>query len=465
MAYPDVYFRQFDFQSYQNANPNRPLPGNKVNADLNAVAEFSTEIVAFIKGSLRDDGKIANSSVGFDQLTIDVRAQLGDAAAVQTVLSARDAAAASATAAASSATSASTSATNAAASATSAATSATNAATSATNAANSATAAAGSATSAAASATVVAGVQYAFDTSTAMADPGGPGNLRFNNATVASVTALAFDNQSSATGNPDISAFIAHWGDSSNSVRGTIVVRKIGTPATFAIFNVNGAVTNNTTWLQVPVAFVASNGALSAADSLSVQFTRAGDAGTMTGPGVSVDSEVAIFNGTTGTAVKRATGTGVAKLTSGVLGVAGTGDTATFGTIELGNASDTTISRASAGVIAVEGVNLTPNIPQNSKSANYTTVLADANTHLLHPSSDNNARTFTIDSNANVAYPVGTCITFVNKINTLTIAITADTLTLAGSGATVSRSLAANGIATAVKISSTEWMISGAGLS
>lgn len=101
---------------------------------------------------------------------------------------------------------------------------------------------------------------------------------------------------------------------------------------------------------------------------------------------------------------------------------------------------------------------------QNSQSTAYTTVAADANKHILHPTADNNARTFTIDSNANVAYPVGTMITFVNQINTVTIAITSDTLTLAGVGTTGSRTLAASGIATALKIASTSWIISGTGL-
>lgn len=104
-------------------------------------------------------------------------------------------------------------------------------------------------------------------------------------------------------------------------------------------------------------------------------------------------------------------------------------------------------------------------ITQNSQIVAYTTVLTDAGKHLLHPSSDNNPRTFTIDSNANVPYPLGTTITFVNKINTLTIAITTDTLTFASVGSTGSRTLAANSIATAMKIASTEWIISGSGLS
>lgn len=115
-------------------------------------------------------------------------------------------------------------------------------------------------------------------------------------------------------------------------------------------------------------------------------------------------------------------------------------------------------------ILGTVGASVTT-IAQLSKSANYTTVLADAGRHILHPTADNNARTFTIDSNANVAYPIGTAITFVNQINTVTIAITSDTLTLAGAGSTGSRTLAANGIATALKIETTNWIISGTGLS
>jgi len=105
------------------------------------------------------------------------------------------------------------------------------------------------------------------------------------------------------------------------------------------------------------------------------------------------------------------------------------------------------------------------NIPQNPQSTNYTAVLADRGWHLFHPSSDNNPRTFTIPANSSVAYPVGTAITFVNKINVLTIAINTDTLTWAEDGSTGSRTLGANGICTALKITSTEWLISGVGLS
>lgn len=105
-------------------------------------------------------------------------------------------------------------------------------------------------------------------------------------------------------------------------------------------------------------------------------------------------------------------------------------------------------------------------IPQNSQSAAYTLVLADAGKHVLHPSADTTARIFTIPANASVAFPIGTAVTFINQNagGVITIAITTDTMRLAGDGTTGSRTLAANGTATAVKITTTEWLISGINL-
>jgi hypothetical protein len=104
-------------------------------------------------------------------------------------------------------------------------------------------------------------------------------------------------------------------------------------------------------------------------------------------------------------------------------------------------------------------------IPQNSQSAAYTLVLADSGKHIFHPSTDANARTFTIPANSSVAYPIGTAVTFVNMTSqVVTIAITSDTLTLSPAGTTGSRSLAQFGSATALKIAATQWLISGSGL-
>jgi hypothetical protein len=60
---------------------------------------------------------------------------------------------------------------------------------------------------------------------------------------------------------------------------------------------------------------------------------------------------------------------------------------------------------------------------------------------------------------------VGTALTFVNAANTLTIAITSDTMYLSGdTGTTGSRTLGSYGMATALKIASTTWIISGSNL-
>jgi uncharacterized protein YdeI (BOF family) len=105
-------------------------------------------------------------------------------------------------------------------------------------------------------------------------------------------------------------------------------------------------------------------------------------------------------------------------------------------------------------------------VPQSIKSANYTFVSTDAGSHVLHPSADTTARTFTIPANSSVPYPIGSTLTFVNQngAGAVTIAITTDTMRWAGTTFTGSRTLQANGIATALKITSTEWIISGTGL-
>lgn len=101
-------------------------------------------------------------------------------------------------------------------------------------------------------------------------------------------------------------------------------------------------------------------------------------------------------------------------------------------------------------------------VPQNSQSTSYVTVAADSGKHIYTATG---SITLTIAANSSVAYPVGTAITFVNtNASSVTIAINTDTMTLAGTTTTGSRTLAQNGVATALKITSTSWLISGTGL-
>jgi len=163
-----------------------------------------------------------------------------------------------------------------------------------------------------------------------------------------------------------------------------------------------------------------------------------------------VTGTLAVANG--GTGVTTSTGTG-----NVVLSTSPTFTTPALGTPASGNLSSCTADGTNSVGFLI--------IPQNSQSAAYTLVLADAGKHILHPSTDANARTFTIPANSSVAYTIGTAITFINMTSqVVTIAITTDTMYLSSAGTTGSRSLAQYGSATAVKMTSTTWLISGSGL-
>lgn len=85
---------------------------------------------------------------------------------------------------------------------------------------------------------------------------------------------------------------------------------------------------------------------------------------------------------------------------------------------------------------------------------------------LLHPTSDATARTVTIPSNATLPLLLGSSFDVINQngAGVVTIAITTDTLRWLPTGGTGSRTLAANGRATVTKITDTEWVITGVGL-
>jgi hypothetical protein len=103
---------------------------------------------------------------------------------------------------------------------------------------------------------------------------------------------------------------------------------------------------------------------------------------------------------------------------------------------------------------------------QNPQTGNYTLALSDADCDMLHPAGAGAGDVLTIPANSSVPFEVGTRIRFINRdtTNAVSIAINTDTLRLSPGGDTGTRTLAAFGMAEAVKISSTEWMISGTGL-
>lgn len=141
------------------------------------------------------------------------------------------------------------------------------------------------------------------------------------------------------------------------------------------------------------------------------------------------------------------------------------GDFATLaGTETLTNKTITSINAASTvsdtGTIATNSVGFR-GIPQNSQTASYTLALADNGKHISITTGG-----VIIPANSSIAFPIGaTVAVFNNSGSSQTISITTDTLRQAGTTSTGSRTLANYGLATAVKVAATTWVISGAGLS
>ena len=156
-----------------------------------------------------------------------------------------------------------------------------------------------------------------------------------------------------------------------------------------------------------------------------------------------------------------------------------TGTPTTVAGYGITNGLTTTVAAATYAPIASPTFTGTPAVPDNAtpntnhavgyrdapqvfQTDNYTLVLADRGKSVVI---NGTSKTATIPANSAVPFPIGTVIIFINLNSTpLSIAITTDTLTLANSTTTGTRTLAQNGLATCVKITATSWLISGAGL-
>lgn len=146
--------------------------------------------------------------------------------------------------------------------------------------------------------------RWNFLTAITNADPG-TGNIKFDSATPASVAHIYISNLTGDSGNPDLTTFIQTWDDSTNTVRGNINISDAA--GNNFVFQVTGAITNNTTWSSIPVTYVSNGGTFTAADALGVGFSRAGDkgingagSGNFNGPGSSVANTPVVFADTSG---------------------------------------------------------------------------------------------------------------------------------------------------------------------
>lgn len=234
-----------------------------------------------------------------------------------------------------------------------------------------------------------AGINYKWNSSTSAGDPGTGKILISDAGTVLNISETDDDGNS-------LSAIIATYDDSTTTTnRGSFYIMKTGGVG-LKVFKITSAITDNGTYDSF-TGTVTTVGSFSDNDECFCYFIPTGDKGAdgvgtgdVVGPSSSVDSEIALFNSTTGKLIKRASTTGILKGTSGVLsaasagtdyiapsGALGTPSSGTLtnctglpvagitaststalgvGSIELGHASDTTLSRSAAGIVAVEGV-------------------------------------------------------------------------------------------------------------
>jgi len=168
-------------------------------------------------------------------------------------------------------------------------------------------------------------------------------------------------------------------------------------------------------------------------------------------------ASISSFNNITGYTASGATGTTSTNL---VFSTSPTITTPTLVTPVLGTPSSGTLSNCT-----IDGTNSAGylNIPQNAQTGNYTTVLSDAGKHIYHAAGAG-AATYTIAANASVAYPIGTVISFVNLSSTAIGIANSDTMYWGYFGTAGSRTLGQYGVANALKVASTTWIITGTAL-
>ena len=122
----------------------------------------------------------------------------------------------------------------------------------------------------------IPGYFYKFDTGTSDTDPGA-GEIAFNNGTYASATEIYIDD-ADANG-ASTATDVQSWGSSTSTIKGFLHIVDINDSSTYARFKITAAVSDESGYNKITVAHLASNNTFSAADELSVHFSRSGNKG------------------------------------------------------------------------------------------------------------------------------------------------------------------------------------------
>ena len=211
------------------------------------------------------------------------------------------------------------------------------------------------------------------------------------------------------------------------------------------------------------VAVLSASAVLASATGVTV-----GGTGTTTialGTNTTATNTVTVGGAIDGNTLKVAgTTTGTINLTTDVTSGTVNIFTSATGTITIGTAGSGIVGFAKTATTSSTASSLGYlGLPQSATNTSATLAIGDSGKHIYVNTA---SQTMTIPANGTVAYPIGTTLTFIAgpSATTVSIAITTDTMYLAGTGTTGTRTLAAHGMATAVKVAATTWYINGTGL-
>jgi hypothetical protein len=291
------------------------------------------------------------------------------------------------------------------------------------------------------------GVQYTFGASTADSDPGA-GNLRFNNATKASITFIYIDILDETGAN--MTNWYDTWDDSTSSIPGYItVITNTGSDA--SVFQVTGAVISAAGYYKIPVAWVSGTIPTAGSTTLLLSFNRTGDLGTQGTQGtqgISVQGIQGIqgTQGTQGISVQGVQGTQGTQGIQGTQGVQGTQGISVQG---IQGRQGTTGDSGSTTTI-------------NAQTSSYTLVIGDTGKQVEMNVAT--ANTLTVPLNSSVAFAVGAQITILQTgAGTTTISPTGGvTINYYSPSASGTRTIKGQwGAATLVKRATDTWVLIG----
>lgn len=135
------------------------------------------------------------------------------------------------------------------------------------------------------------GLDYQWSTTTT-GDPGS-GLVGVNHATLISATQLRISNTDRNSSN--LSSVIQTWDDSTNRpIRGSLRIFQVSNRGTYIEAQINGAITAQTDYLEVPITVISAVGPISVDEPLAVMFDRAGDRGVQSGAEVALTDAASI---------------------------------------------------------------------------------------------------------------------------------------------------------------------------